>query len=141
MCVMALQAMTDFGWDADVTAGDAVSGAATNGEVQHAGPARCRRSRGTSRSRAARATNVRAVVVGGGIFGVTAARSLNKRGLDVTLLDPAPVGTPHVDAESTDICKVIRIDYGADEDYTALGEQVARGLAPKRSRRCFTRRA
>jgi glycine/D-amino acid oxidase-like deaminating enzyme len=66
---------------------------------------------------------VRAIVVGGGIFGVTAARSLRRRGLDVTLLDPAPVGVPHVDAESTDISKVVRIDYGADEDYTALGEQ------------------
>ena len=66
---------------------------------------------------------MRAIVVGGGIFGVTAARSLRKRGLDVTLLDPAPVGTPHVNAESTDISKVVRIDYGADEDYTALGEQ------------------
>jgi glycine/D-amino acid oxidase-like deaminating enzyme len=66
---------------------------------------------------------VRAVVVGGGIFGVTAARSLRKRGLDVTLLDPAPVGTPHIDAESTDISKIVRIDYGGDEDYTALGEQ------------------
>lgn len=66
---------------------------------------------------------MRAVVVGGGIFGVTAARSLRGRGLDVTLIDPAPIGTPHVDAESTDISKVVRIDYGADEDYTALGEQ------------------
>jgi glycine/D-amino acid oxidase-like deaminating enzyme len=66
---------------------------------------------------------MRATVVGGGIFGVTAARSLRKRRLDVTLIDPAPVGTPHVDAESTDISKVVRIDYGADEDYTALGEQ------------------
>ena len=66
---------------------------------------------------------MRAVVVGAGIFGVTAARSLRARRLDVTLIDPAPVGTPHPDAESTDISKVIRIDYGADEDYTSLGEQ------------------
>ena len=66
---------------------------------------------------------MRAIVVGGGIFGVTAARSLRQRGLDVTLLDPAPIGTPHEAAESTDISKVVRIDYGADEDYTALGEQ------------------
>lgn len=65
---------------------------------------------------------MRAVVVGGGIFGVTAARSLRSRGLDVTLVDPAPIGAPHVAAESTDISKVVRIDYGADEDYTALGE-------------------
>ncbi|HSD87716.1 MAG TPA: FAD-dependent oxidoreductase [Kofleriaceae bacterium] len=64
-----------------------------------------------------------AVVVGGGIFGVTAARSLRARGLAVTLIDPAPIGTPHPLAESTDISKVIRMDYGADADYTALGEQ------------------
>lgn len=38
MCVMALQAVTDFGWDADVTSGDTMTGTATNGEVQHAGP-------------------------------------------------------------------------------------------------------
>lgn len=66
---------------------------------------------------------MRAVVVGAGIFGVTAARSLRARGLDVVLIDPAPIGTPHPDAESTDISKVIRIDYGTDDDYTSLGEQ------------------
>jgi glycine/D-amino acid oxidase-like deaminating enzyme len=69
----------------------------------------------------------RAVVVGGGIFGVTAARSLRARNLDVTLIDPAPIGTPHPLAESTDISKVIRMDYGADADYTALGEQALAG--------------
>jgi glycine/D-amino acid oxidase-like deaminating enzyme len=65
----------------------------------------------------------RAIVVGGGIFGVTAARALRTRGHDVTLVDPAPIGTPHPLAESTDISKVIRIDYGADVDYTELGER------------------
>jgi glycine/D-amino acid oxidase-like deaminating enzyme len=60
------------------------------------------------------------LVIGGGIFGVTAARALVARGFAVTLVDP---GLPHPLAESTDISKVVRIDYGADEDYTALGEQ------------------
>jgi glycine/D-amino acid oxidase-like deaminating enzyme len=60
------------------------------------------------------------LVIGGGIFGVTAARALVARGVAVTLVDP---GLPHPLAESTDISKVVRIDYGADEDYTALGEQ------------------
>jgi glycine/D-amino acid oxidase-like deaminating enzyme len=60
------------------------------------------------------------LVIGGGIFGVTAARALVARGFDVTLVDPA---LPHPLAESTDISKVVRIDYGADEDYTNLGEQ------------------
>lgn len=64
------------------------------------------------------------LVAGGGIFGVTAARALQTRGIAVTLVDP---GLPHPLAESTDISKVIRIDYGADEDYTALGERALDG--------------
>ncbi len=63
---------------------------------------------------------MRIVVVGGGIFGVTAALALRARGHDVTAIDP---GLPHPLAESTDISKVVRIDYGADADYTALGER------------------
>jgi glycine/D-amino acid oxidase-like deaminating enzyme len=66
---------------------------------------------------------MRAIVVGGGIFGVAAARALRARGHDITLIDPAPVGVPHPLAESTDISKVIRCDYGADTDYTELGER------------------
>jgi glycine/D-amino acid oxidase-like deaminating enzyme len=67
----------------------------------------------------------RAIVVGGGIFGVTAAIELRARGLAVTLLDPGPL--PHPLAESTDISKVVRLDYGADADYTALGEHALAG--------------
>jgi len=38
MCVIALQAVTDFGWDGDVNDGtDAKVGVAANGEVQHQG--------------------------------------------------------------------------------------------------------
>jgi glycine/D-amino acid oxidase-like deaminating enzyme len=62
------------------------------------------------------------LVVGGGIFGVTAARALVGRGLAVTLVDPAQPERPHPLAESTDISKIVRIDYGCDEDYTHLGE-------------------
>jgi sarcosine oxidase / L-pipecolate oxidase len=68
---------------------------------------------------------MRALVIGGGIFGVTAALELRARGLDVTLADPGPL--PHPLAESTDISKVVRSDYGADEDYTALGERALEG--------------
>ena len=68
---------------------------------------------------------MRALVVGGGIFGVTAALELRARGLAVTLVDPGPL--PHPLAESTDISKVIRCDYGADEDYTLLGERALDG--------------
>lgn len=59
--------------------------------------------------------------MGGGIFGVTAALALRARGCAVTLVD---AGTP---GESIDISKVIRIDYGTDEDYTALGERALAG--------------
>lgn len=64
-------------------------------------------------------------VLGAGIFGVTTALALRARGIDVALVDPGPV--PHPLAESTDISKVVRIDYGADEDYTALGEAALAG--------------
>lgn len=37
MCVMALQAVTDIGWDADVPSGSVATGT-IDGEVQHAGP-------------------------------------------------------------------------------------------------------
>jgi sarcosine oxidase / L-pipecolate oxidase len=59
-------------------------------------------------------------VVGGGVFGVSAAGELRRRGYDVTLLDPGPL--PHRLAESTDISKIVRLDYGDDELYTRLME-------------------
>lgn len=68
---------------------------------------------------------MRALVIGGGIFGVTAALELSARGCAVTLADPGPL--PHPLAESTDISKVVRSDYGADLDYTALGERALEG--------------
>lgn len=69
-----------------------------------------------------------ALVIGGGIFGVTAARALARRGMRVQVIDPSlGMGTPHPLAESTDISKVVRMDYGADEDYTVLGEHALAG--------------
>ncbi len=68
---------------------------------------------------------VHVLVAGGGIFGVTAALAFRSRGHAVTLADPGPL--PHPLAESTDISKVIRADYGADEDYTELGERALEG--------------
>ena len=70
---------------------------------------------------------MRALVAGGGIFGVTAALALRARGHDGHARRSGPV--PHPLAESTDISKVVRMDYGADEDYTALGERALDGLA------------
>ena len=64
-------------------------------------------------------------IVGGGIFGLTTALELRTRGYGVTIYDPGPL--PHPLAESTDISKVVRMDYGADADYTALGEAALDG--------------
>jgi glycine/D-amino acid oxidase-like deaminating enzyme len=63
----------------------------------------------------------RVIVVGAGINGVTAAIELKTRGHEVTLVDPGPL--PHPLAASTDVSKVVRTAYGADEDYTALAER------------------
>ncbi len=68
---------------------------------------------------------MRILIAGGGIFGLTAALALRGRGHDVTVVDPGPI--PHPLAESTDISKVVRIDYGADADYTRLGERAIDG--------------
>jgi glycine/D-amino acid oxidase-like deaminating enzyme len=68
---------------------------------------------------------VRILVQGGGIFGVAAARELRARGHEVVLADPGPL--PHPEAESTDISKVVRVDYGADEALCAWMEDGLRG--------------
>jgi len=65
------------------------------------------------------------IIVGGGIFGLATAIELSLRGHDVTVFDPGPL--PHPLAESTDISKVVRLDYGADEAYAALGERALEG--------------
>ncbi len=59
-----------------------------------------------------------ALVAGAGIFGVSTARTLRKRGWNVTLVDPGPL--PHPDAASTDISKIVRSEYGDDAVYTDL---------------------
>jgi glycine/D-amino acid oxidase-like deaminating enzyme len=65
------------------------------------------------------------VVIGAGIFGVTCALELRARGHHVTLVDAGPV--PHPLAESTDISKIVRLEYGADADYVALAERALDG--------------
>jgi glycine/D-amino acid oxidase-like deaminating enzyme len=64
---------------------------------------------------------MKTAVVGAGINGVVAAIELRKRGHDVVLVDPGPL--PHPLAASTDISKVVRAAYGADEEYTELAER------------------
>jgi glycine/D-amino acid oxidase-like deaminating enzyme len=65
------------------------------------------------------------VVVGGGVFGLTAACELSVRGWQVVVIDPGPVPRPA--AASTDISKVVRADYGRDELYTAMAETALTG--------------
>ncbi len=65
------------------------------------------------------------MVVGAGIFGVTAALELARRDWSVTLLDRGPV--PHPDASSTDISKMIRMDYGSDVFYHEFAEAALDG--------------
>lgn len=65
------------------------------------------------------------IIVGGGVFGASAGLALAGRGYDVALLDPGPL--PHRRASSTDISKVIRMDYGADEFYMRTMERALEG--------------
>jgi glycine/D-amino acid oxidase-like deaminating enzyme len=65
------------------------------------------------------------VVVGGGVFGLTAAWALSVRGWQVVVIDPGP--EPRPAAASTDISKVVRADYGRDELYTAMAEAALTG--------------
>ncbi|NIM61852.1 MAG: FAD-dependent oxidoreductase, partial [Acidobacteria bacterium] len=65
------------------------------------------------------------VVVGGGVFGISAAIELRARGWVVTVCDPGPL--PHPDASSTDISKAVRMDYGADVLYTEMAEASIEG--------------
>lgn len=64
-------------------------------------------------------------IIGAGIFGLTAAIDLNSRGYKVNVLDHGPI--PYPLAASTDISKVVRIDYGPDEEYMILGERACEG--------------
>ncbi len=69
--------------------------------------------------------NFDVLVVGGGIFGASAALELQGRGLRAALLDPGPL--PHPLAASTDISKVVRIEYADDPQYARLAEQARLG--------------
>lgn len=57
--------------------------------------------------------------------GLSAALELRRRGHAVTVLEPGPI--PHPLAASTDISKVVRMEYGADELYMELMEQAREG--------------
>ncbi len=64
------------------------------------------------------ATAPSVIVVGAGIFGATGAAALASRGWSVRILDPGPL--PRPDAATTDISKIVRMDYGDDGFYADL---------------------
>ena len=65
------------------------------------------------------------LVIGAGIFGLTAALELRQRGYRVTVADPGPV--PHPLAASNDVSRMVRMDYGADGLYSSLGAEAIEG--------------
>lgn len=65
------------------------------------------------------------LIAGAGIFGVAAAIVLRKRGFRVGLLNPDTI--PHPLAASTDISKVVRMEYGADREYMDMVEAALEG--------------
>ena len=65
------------------------------------------------------------LVIGAGIFGITTAIELRKRGHTVGVLNPDTI--PHPLAASTDISKVVRMEYGADQEYMDMVEDCIGG--------------
>lgn len=68
-------------------------------------------------------------MVGAGIFGVTAALELRRRGWRVRLVDRWTPGAPapHPRASTTDVSKVVRMDYGSDRFTTELAGDAMAG--------------
>jgi len=64
-------------------------------------------------------------VVGAGVFGLATALELRRRGWSVDLLDRAP--PPHPEASSTDLSKIVRVDYGDDPFHLAFAEEAVEG--------------
>jgi glycine/D-amino acid oxidase-like deaminating enzyme len=65
------------------------------------------------------------LIIGAGIFGVTAALELRRRQYRVTVIERGPL--PHPLASSTDISKVVRMEYGTDVQYMAMVEAALPG--------------
>lgn len=61
------------------------------------------------------------LVLGAGIFGITTAIELRKKKYSVGILNPDTI--PHPLAESTDISKIIRMEYGTDEEYMDMAAE------------------
>lgn len=55
------------------------------------------------------------LIIGAGIFGMTTAIELAKRKYKVGILNPNTI--PHHLAASTDVTKIVRMEYGSDSEY------------------------
>ena len=64
------------------------------------------------------ATDIDVVVIGAGVFGTTAAAELRRRGHEVLIVSPGLEPDPQ--ASSTDVSKILRMEYGPDEVYARL---------------------
>jgi len=60
------------------------------------------------------------LVIGGGIYGITAAVELARRKHKVGLINPDTI--PHHMAASTDVTKAVRMEYGSDKEYFRMVE-------------------
>jgi glycine/D-amino acid oxidase-like deaminating enzyme len=65
------------------------------------------------------------VIVGGGIFGLPAAIELHRRGYSTALVDSGEIPNPL--AASTDISKIVRMEYGSDTFYMEMAERSIEG--------------
>lgn len=65
------------------------------------------------------------LVLGAGIFGLSTAIELRQRKYKVGILHPGPIPDPL--AASTDISKIVRMEYGSDREYMDMAEQALEG--------------
>lgn len=65
------------------------------------------------------------LIIGAGIYGITAAVALRQRKHSVGILNPGTI--PHPLAASTDISKAVRMEYGADREYMDMAEASIEG--------------
>lgn len=61
------------------------------------------------------------IIVGGGIYGITAAIELRKRNYRVAVINPETI--PHHLAASNDVTKAVRMEYGSDLEYFKMVEE------------------
>ncbi|MEO0470866.1 MAG: FAD-dependent oxidoreductase [Bacteroidota bacterium] len=65
------------------------------------------------------------LIIGGGIFGLSAAIELQSRDYRVCLINPDRI--PHPLAASTDISKIVRMEYGSDALYFEMARESIHG--------------